>query len=178
MHHQHGYVWRKTNTVLNTNNSIVKIWDYPHGYVRQKTNTVLNTNKNKRSQNVASAYSSMADWKSYVDAMIHTHIYNILINIVMYIILHIVTIYFAVVYMLSLLCAFYVQADTEISCNGARIAQLVQHPTLEKGIILMWVSVPDAARDFSPRVNCQCRLSYGVRTAPAYSRMHQHLWAC
>ena len=107
----------------------------------------------------------------------YTHIYNILINIVMYIILHIVTIYFVVVYMLSLLCAFYVQADTEISCNGARIAQLVQHPTLEKGIILMWVSVPDAARDFSPRVNFQCRLSYGVRTAPAYSQMHQHLWA-
>ena len=29
------------------------------------------------------------------------------------------------------------------------------------------VRVPTAARDFSLRVNFQCRLSYGVRTAPS-----------
>ena len=29
----------------------------------------------------------------------------------------------------------------------------------------------------SPRVTCQCRLSYGARTAPVFNRMHQHLRA-
>ena len=43
------------------------------------------------------------------------------------------------------------------------VTQLVEHQT---GIPLTQVRVPGAARDFSPRVNFQCRLSYGVRTPP------------
>ena len=39
------------------------------------------------------------------------------------------------------------------------------------GAILRRVRVPDAARDFSPRVNFQCRLSSGVRV---YNGMNQH----
>ena len=39
------------------------------------------------------------------------------------------------------------------------------------------VRVPDTAREFSPRVNFQCRLSYGVRTAAVCRRLHQHLCA-
>ena len=39
------------------------------------------------------------------------------------------------------------------------MAQLVECPTEKPGAILMWVLVPGAARDFSPRVNNQCRLS-------------------
>ena len=35
----------------------------------------------------------------------------------------------------------------------------------------MWVRVPGAARDFSPRVNLQCRLSYVVHTAPVCNCM-------
>ena len=44
--------------------------------------------------------------------------------------------------LLLLWCAFYGQVDTVISFNGARIAQLVEHPTSEKGTILAKVSVP------------------------------------
>ena len=43
--------------------------------------------------------------------------------------------------------------------------------------MLTRIRIPSAARDFSPRVNFQCRLSYGVRTTPVCNRMHQHLCA-
>ena len=43
-------------------------------------------------------------------------------------------------------------------------------------IVLTRVPVPGAARDFSPRDNFQCSLSYGVHTAPVRNRMHQHLF--
>ena len=33
------------------------------------------------------------------------------------------------------------------------------------GAVLTWVRVPGTARNFSPRVIFQCRLSYGARTA-------------
>ena len=59
-------------------------------------------------------------------------------------------------------------------CVRAVIAHLVERPTEKTEAILMEVRVPGAARDFSPRVNFQCSLSYGVRTAPVCNRMHQH----
>ena len=43
------------------------------------------------------------------------------------------------------------------------VAQLVECRT---GTPLTQVRFPGAAMDFSPRVNFQCRLSYGVRTTP------------
>ena len=43
------------------------------------------------------------------------------------------------------------------------VVQLVEHWT---STMLMQVRFNGAARDFSPRVNFQCRLSYGVRTPP------------
>ena len=43
------------------------------------------------------------------------------------------------------------------------VAQLVEHWT---GTLLMQIRFPCAARDFSLRVNFQCRLSYSVRTPP------------
>ena len=46
---------------------------------------------------------------------------------------------------------------------GLDVARLVEHRT---GTPLTQVRLPGAARDFSPRVNFQCRLSYGVRTPP------------
>ena len=42
-------------------------------------------------------------------------------------------------------------------------SQLVEHRT---GKLSMQVRFLGAVRDFSPRVNFQCRLSYGVRTPP------------
>ena len=51
--------------------------------------------------------------------------------------------------------------------KGERVvAQLVERPAEKAGAILTRVRVPGAARDFSPRGSFQCRLSYGVRTAP------------
>ena len=44
---------------------------------------------------------------------------------------------------------------------GGDVAQLVEHRT---GTPLRQVRFPGAASDFSPRVNFQCRLSYGVCT--------------
>ena len=44
------------------------------------------------------------------------------------------------------------------ACSGAGIARLVESLTKKPGAILMRVRVPDAATDFSPRVNFQCRL--------------------
>ena len=43
------------------------------------------------------------------------------------------------------------------------VAQLLKRRT---GTLLTQVRFPSAARDFSPKVNFQCRLSYGVRTPP------------
>ena len=51
-------------------------------------------------------------------------------------------------------------------CAGTRVgdvAQLVEHRT---GTPPTQVRFPGAARDFSPRVNSQCRLSHGVRKPP------------
>ena len=61
--------------------------------------------------------------------------------------------------------------------SGAGVAQMVERQTEKPGVILTRVRVPCAARDFSPRVHFQCRLSDGVRTAPVCNRMHQHLCA-
>ena len=44
--------------------------------------------------------------------------------------------------------------------------------------MLTRVQVPGAARDFCPRVNVQCRLSYGVCAAPMSKCTHQNLCAC
>ena len=44
--------------------------------------------------------------------------------------------------------------------------------------MLTRVRVPGAARDFCPRVNVQCRLSYGVCAAPMSKCTHQNLCAC
>ena len=41
------------------------------------------------------------------------------------------------------------------------VAQLVEHRT---GMSMTQVRFPDAARDFSPGVDFQCRLFYGVHT--------------
>ena len=47
--------------------------------------------------------------------------------------------------------------------RGGDVAQLVERRT---GTSLRQVRFPGATRDFSTRVNFQCRLSYGVRTPP------------
>ena len=57
----------------------------------------------------------------------------------------------------------------------ARIAQLVECPTEKPGAILTRVRVPSATRDISPRVNCLCRHSYGVRTAPVCINICKHV---
>ena len=57
------------------------------------------------------------------------------------------------------------------------IDQLGERPTEKPGAILTRVRVPGEARDFSPRINFQCKLSYGIFTAPMCSRMYQHLCA-
>ena len=54
------------------------------------------------------------------------------------------------------------------------IIQLVERPTEKTGAILTRVRVPSASRDFSPRVNFQCRLSYGALVC---SRMNESLCA-
>ena len=46
---------------------------------------------------------------------------------------------------------------------GGDVAQLVEHHT---GTLPTHVRFLGAARDFSPRVNFQCRLFYGVCTPP------------
>ena len=53
-------------------------------------------------------------------------------------------------------------------CWVGDVAQLVERWT---GTLLTQVQFPDAAVDFSPRVNFQCRLSYGVHTTPP---LHLH----
>ena len=52
---------------------------------------------------------------------------------------------------------------------GEDVAQLVQRRT---GTPLRQVRFPGAARDSSPNVNFQCRLSYGARAAPVCNRLH------
>ena len=47
---------------------------------------------------------------------------------------------------------------------------MVKRPTEKPGVILTRVPVP-SEKIFLP-VTFQCRLSYGVRTAPAFDRMH------
>ena len=47
--------------------------------------------------------------------------------------------------------------------RDGNVAQLVEHQTVTPPT---QVRFPGAARDFSPRVNFQCRLSYGVRAPP------------
>ena len=59
----------------------------------------------------------------------------------------------------------------------AKIVHLVERPTEKPGATPTWVRIPGAARIFFPRVHFQCRLSYGVRTAPKCNRVHQHLCA-
>ena len=58
------------------------------------------------------------------------------------------------------------------------IAQLVLFilycPAEKPPAILTRVRVPGAASDLFPRVSCQCRLFYGVRTASLCNRLHQH----
>ena len=49
------------------------------------------------------------------------------------------------------------------------VAQLLERRT---GTPLRQVGFPGAARDFSPRVNFQGKLSYGVRAAPVRNRSH------
>ena len=47
--------------------------------------------------------------------------------------------------------------------DDSPVAQLVEHGT---GMLLTKVRFPSMARDFSPRVNFQCRLSYSVCIPP------------
>ena len=62
----------------------------------------------------------------------------------------------------SFLSFFFSSIDVWSSVFGD-VAQLVKRGT---GTLLTQVRFPSAARDFSPKVNFQCRLSYGVRTPP------------
>ena len=59
-------------------------------------------------------------------------------------------------------------------CWGGDIAQLVE---LWISMLPTQVRLPGMARDFPPRVNFQCRLSYGVRTPLVCNRMHLFLCA-
>ena len=47
--------------------------------------------------------------------------------------------------------------------RGGDVARLVEHQT---GMPLTQAWFPGVARDFSPRINFQCRLAYGVCTPP------------
>ena len=59
-----------------------------------------------------------------------------------------------------------------VTFPGAGMAQLVERPAGKPVALLMCVRVLGAARDCSPSQNFQCRLSYGVHTAPVCNRMH------
>ena len=63
------------------------------------------------------------------------------------------------------------RVETNSHNRGADVAQLVE---LRTGTPSTQVRIPGAARDFSPRVICQRRLSYGVRATPLcnYKRLH------
>ena len=47
-----------------------------------------------------------------------------------------------------------------------RIAYLIEYQTMKTNTILIRCSIPHCDKDFSPTVSSQCRLSYGVCTAP------------
>ena len=74
----------------------------------------------------------------------------------------------------SSFCAdsFFSICSTPVACKRSQsfgysgLAQLVECPTEKSGAVLTRVRVPGAASDFSPRVSFQCRLPYGVHTAP------------
>ena len=63
--------------------------------------------------------------------------------------------------------AVYIKVETP-PLWGGDVVQLVESWT---DTLLMQVQFPGAARDFSPRVSFQCRLSYGICTSP-------HAFAC
>ena len=57
--------------------------------------------------------------------------------------------------------------STPASSFPQPLLKLVEHLTEKPCAVLTWVRIPIATWDFSPRVNFQCRLSYGhngVRT--------------
>ena len=56
--------------------------------------------------------------------------------------------------------------------GGGDAAQPVQRRTVRS---LTQVRFPRTAREFSPRVNFQCRLSYVCSYTPMSNHMHQHL---
>ena len=53
--------------------------------------------------------------------------------------------------------------DNKVKMWGGDVVQLVEHRT---GMLPTQVRFSGAARDFSPSVSFQCRLSYDVRTPP------------
>ena len=62
-------------------------------------------------------------------------------------------------------------SDNSVMCvhictHVAGVAQLVERLTENPDTMLAWVQVPGPAWDFFSPVIFQCRLSYGVRTAP------------
>ena len=65
----------------------------------------------------------------------------------------------------------------QMDAHRSRVAQLAECRAEKPGAILTQAQFPSAARDFSPRVNCQCWPSDSVYTAPLCNRMHQHLGA-
>ena len=66
-----------------------------------------------------------------------------------------------------------IQADIFLRGTDSSVGTASEKP----GVIQMWFQVPGTARDFYAGVNFQCRLSYGVGTAPVCNRMLQHLCA-
>ena len=59
--------------------------------------------------------------------------------------------------------------------GGGDVAQLVKRRT---GTPLRQVRLLGAAKDFSPRVNFQCRLFYGTRTPPCKETQTVVVWSC
>ena len=55
---------------------------------------------------------------------------------------------------------------------GAWIAQLEECPTEKPGATLTQVRVPGAARDFSPSVNFQCRLTVSIQPPCSLTRIN------
>ena len=62
------------------------------------------------------------------------------------------------------------QQQREVSnrTGGRHVAQLVEYTSM----LLRQVRFPSAARDFSPRVKFQCRLSYMCLYTPMCIHMH------
>ena len=63
-------------------------------------------------------------------------------------------------------CSVFLDRLLYILQWGAWIAQLVERPTEKPGAILTHVLVPGAAKDFSPRIDFQCRLSLRCPHSP------------